>query len=98
MDQTLASVDSSSEVHFGPELRTFNVLQFMGLVGSVFILITAIFSSVPRQATWYNFFITWIIFCTSNLLLLFAGHAYDGEPDIHLCIAQSALTYAASPL
>ncbi|KAJ3786454.1 hypothetical protein GGU10DRAFT_332341 [Lentinula aff. detonsa] len=71
MDQTLASVDSSSE---------------------------AIFSSVPRQATWYNFFITWIIFCTSNLLLLFAGHAYDGEPDIHLCIAQSALTYAASPL
>ncbi|KAJ3972462.1 hypothetical protein EV361DRAFT_905490 [Lentinula raphanica] len=98
--QTLIKVNSSSEVvvNFGPELRTFNVLQAIGLAGSTFILFTAFFSSVPRQATWYNFFICWMIFCISNLLLLFAGHAFDGNPDVPLCVAQSALTYAASPL
>ncbi|KAJ4481037.1 hypothetical protein J3R30DRAFT_3403307 [Lentinula aciculospora] len=69
----------------------------MGLIGSVVSLVTAIFSSVPRQATWYNFFISWIVYCTSYLLLFFAGHAYDGDPELYLCIPRSSLTHSISP-
>ncbi|KAJ3923812.1 hypothetical protein F5877DRAFT_62937 [Lentinula edodes] len=58
MVQTSASVDPSSEVaiHFDSETKLFNALQLMGLIGSMISLVTALFSSVPRQATWYNFF------------------------------------------
>ncbi|KAH7868343.1 uncharacterized protein C8R40DRAFT_1074938 [Lentinula edodes] len=66
-----------------------------GLVGSIITLVAASFSSVPRQATWYNFFISWIVYCASYLLLFFAGHAYDEDPGISLCIAQSTLTRSA---
>ncbi|KAJ3992421.1 hypothetical protein F5050DRAFT_925342 [Lentinula boryana] len=94
-------VDPSSNgevaVQFLSELKVFNALQLLGLIGSVISLVTALFSSVPRQPTWYNFFISWIVFCISYLLLFFAGHAYGGEPEFYLCIAQSSLTYAASP-
>ncbi|KAJ3793052.1 hypothetical protein GGU11DRAFT_801205 [Lentinula aff. detonsa] len=101
MVQTVAIADPSSNgevaVQSLSELKAFNALQFLGLIGSVLSLVTALFSSVPRQATWYNFFISWIVFCISYLLLFFAGHAYGGEPELYLCIAQSSLTYAASP-
>ncbi|KAJ3896389.1 hypothetical protein GG344DRAFT_61374 [Lentinula edodes] len=58
MVQTSASVDPSSEVaiHFDSETKLFNALQLMGLIGSIISLVAALFSSVPRQATWYNFF------------------------------------------
>ncbi|KAJ3729187.1 hypothetical protein DFJ43DRAFT_488370 [Lentinula guzmanii] len=101
MVQTVAIADPSSNgevaVQFLSESKAFNALQFLGLIGSVLSLVTALFSSIPRQATWYNFFISWIVFCISYLLLFFAGHAYGGEPELYLCIAQSSLTYAASP-
>ncbi|GAV99239.1 hypothetical protein F5879DRAFT_83052 [Lentinula edodes] len=99
MVQTSASVDPSSEVaiHFDSETKLFNALQLMGLIGSMISLVTALFSSVPRQATWYNFFVSWIVYCTSYLLIFFAGHAYDGNPSLSLCLAQSSLNHAASP-
>jgi len=99
MAQNLADVDPSSEVakQFGPALKAFNAFQLLGLVGSILCLISARFSSVPRQAPWWNFMISWVVFCTSYLLLFFAGQAYDSEPNLSLCITQSSLTYAASP-
>jgi len=100
MVQTLTDVDPSNEVveGFGPLLNAFNVLQLLGLIGSVLCLISARFSSVPRQAPWWNFMFSWVVFCTSYLLLFFAGQAYDSEPDLPLCVLQSSLTYAVSPL
>lgn len=98
LSNRLSLTEFSVVVSFGPELKAFNALQLLGLIGSIFVLVTALFSSVPRQATWYNFFISWTVFCASYLLLFFDGHAYDGDPELSLCIAQSSLTYAASPL
>ncbi|KAF9062313.1 hypothetical protein BDP27DRAFT_1451820 [Rhodocollybia butyracea] len=40
---------------------------------------------------------SWVVFCMSYLLLFFSGHAFDGEPELSLCIIQSSLTYAVSP-
>ncbi|KAJ3932838.1 MAG: hypothetical protein NXY57DRAFT_1060900 [Lentinula lateritia] len=97
LSNRLSLTEFSVVVSFGPELKAFNALQLLGLIGSIFVLVTALFSSVPRQATWYNFFISWTVFCASYLLLFFDGHAYDGDPELSLCIAQSSLTYAASP-
>ncbi|KAJ3979325.1 hypothetical protein F5890DRAFT_1478633 [Lentinula detonsa] len=55
MVQTVAIADPSSNgevaVQFLSELKAFNALQFLGLIGSVLSLVTALFSSVPRQAT-----------------------------------------------
>jgi len=99
MAQNLADIDSTSEAvkQFGPALKAFNAFQLLGLVGSVLSLISARFSSVPRQAPWWNFMISWVVFCTSYLLLFFAGQAYNPKPNISLCITQSSLTYAVSP-
>ncbi|KAJ3904070.1 hypothetical protein F5879DRAFT_956762 [Lentinula edodes] len=83
---------------FHAETTTFVALQLTGLVGSIITLVAASFSSVPRQATWYNFLISWIVYCASYLLLFFAGHAYDEDPGISLCIAQSAFTCSAPSL
>ncbi|KAJ3873518.1 hypothetical protein F5051DRAFT_419054 [Lentinula edodes] len=93
----LANVEPSSEVakQFHAETTTFVALQLSGLVGSIITLVAASFSSVPRQATWYNFLISWIVYCASYLLLFFAGHAYDEDPGISLCIAQSTFTRSA---
>ncbi|KAE9386116.1 hypothetical protein BT96DRAFT_1026373 [Gymnopus androsaceus JB14] len=97
MVQALAGVDPSSKVaeRFRPLLNAFNALQLLGLIGSVLCLISARFSSVPRQAPWWNFM---VLFCTSYLLLFFAGQVFDSAPDLPLCILQSSLTYAVSPL
>ncbi|KAJ3811953.1 hypothetical protein F5876DRAFT_64354 [Lentinula aff. lateritia] len=74
----LANVEPSTrEVakQFYAETTTFVALQLTGLVGSIITLVAASFSSVPRQATWYNFLISWIVYCASYLLLFFAGVA-----------------------
>jgi hypothetical protein len=76
----------------------FISFQSFGLFGSILALLTARFSSVKRQATWYNFFISWGIFCLSFLLLPLSGNLHGPEPGFALCIAQSSLTYATPPL
>ncbi|THU83331.1 hypothetical protein K435DRAFT_871391 [Dendrothele bispora CBS 962.96] len=90
---------SSSErpVDLGVRLDIFLTLQVIGLIGSVVVLFTAPFSSISRQVTWYNFFISWTVFCISYLLLFFAGQGHSREPPFALCLVQSSMTYAASP-
>ncbi|KAF9074424.1 hypothetical protein BDP27DRAFT_1317061 [Rhodocollybia butyracea] len=77
--------------------QLFISFQFIGLLGSILTLIAARFSSRQRQATWYNFMGSWVLFCVSYLLLFFTGHAYDGDPGLPLCILQSSLVHAVSP-
>ncbi|THU83334.1 hypothetical protein K435DRAFT_971613 [Dendrothele bispora CBS 962.96] len=84
-------------VDLGVRLDIFLALQVIGLIGCIIVLFTALFSSVSRQVTWYNFFISWTIFCISYLLLFFAGQGHNHEPPFALCLAQSSLTYAAPP-
>ncbi|THU83332.1 hypothetical protein K435DRAFT_844084 [Dendrothele bispora CBS 962.96] len=97
--RTIYYAQSSSEhlVDLGVRLDIFLALQVIGLIGSVAVLFTALFSSVSRQATWYNFFISWTVFCISYLLLFFAGQGHSREPPFALCLTQSSMTYAAPP-
>ncbi|THU87656.1 hypothetical protein K435DRAFT_969801 [Dendrothele bispora CBS 962.96] len=97
--RTIYYAQSSSEhlVDLGVRLDIFLALQVVGFIGSVAVLFTALFSSVSRQATWYNFFISWMVFCISYLLLFFAGKSHSREPPFALCLVQSSMTYAAPP-
>ncbi|KAF5343352.1 hypothetical protein D9758_014170 [Tetrapyrgos nigripes] len=92
-----AQTEPEHLVDLGVRLSIFLALQLIGLIGSVVVLLTAPFSSVGRQMTWYNFFISWMVFCTSYLLLFFAGQGHNREPPFALCLTQSSLTYAAPP-
>ncbi|KAF5343338.1 hypothetical protein D9758_014169 [Tetrapyrgos nigripes] len=92
-----AQTDPEHLVDPGVRGSIFLALQLIGLIGSVVVLLTAPFSSVGRQMTWYNFFISWMVFCTSYLLLFFAGQDHNPEPPFALCLTQSSLTYAAPP-
>ncbi|KAK7436435.1 hypothetical protein VKT23_019147 [Stygiomarasmius scandens] len=91
------NTDPEHLVDLGARLDIFLALQLLGLIGSVVVLLTAAFSSVARQKTWYNFFISWTAFCISYLLLFFAGQGHSREPPFALCLTQSSLTYAAPP-
>ncbi|KAF5342944.1 hypothetical protein D9758_014962 [Tetrapyrgos nigripes] len=97
MDIYEASTGPEHLVDLGVRLPVFLALQVIGLIGSVAVLFTAQFSSVGRQMTWYNFFISWMVFCTSYLLLFFAGQDHNREPPFALCLTQASLTYAAPP-
>jgi lipopolysaccharide export LptBFGC system permease protein LptF len=79
-------------------LNAFAAIQFIALLASVMTLIAAYFSRVKRQATWYNFMISIAVYTTSFLLLFFAGQMNNPKPPYMLCLVQSSLTYAATPL
>ncbi|KAJ7908654.1 hypothetical protein B0H13DRAFT_2016155 [Mycena leptocephala] len=58
----------------------FLTLQMLGLIGSCALVLTTTLSSrAPRNATWQNFFTSWIISTVSYSLLLFAG---QGIPSL----------------
>jgi len=77
----------------------FLALQMLGLVGSCALVLTTTLSNrAPRNATWQNFFTSWIISTVSYTLLLFAGQANKPEPTFGVCLAQSGLVYGIPSL
>ncbi|KAF8189774.1 hypothetical protein K438DRAFT_930773 [Mycena galopus ATCC 62051] len=76
----------------------FYGLELAGLVGAVFMLLTAIIwrKRVRRHASWFNFTITWIISCSSYLFLM--GEPLDQQPNHNLCLVQAALVYSVPTL
>lgn len=76
-------------------IRAFMTLFFIGGIGNLAMLLTAVFSAkVPRNLTWMNFCVTWIIFSLSYTLLFIANQLH-GEPAFPLCLTQAALIYGA---
>ena len=70
----------------------FTILMMVGLVGSTLTLVATAFSRVHRNAVWYTFILSWIIYCISFLLLLFGGHANEKHVPWELKWAQAVLT------
>ncbi|KAF7338817.1 hypothetical protein MSAN_02204400 [Mycena sanguinolenta] len=80
-------------------ISLFFALQILGLIGSCALVLTTTLSNrAPRNATWQNFFTSWIISTVSYTLLLFAGQANKPEPTFGVCLAQSGLVYGIPSL
>ncbi|KAF8150018.1 hypothetical protein B0H34DRAFT_172649 [Crassisporium funariophilum] len=81
-------------IHF---IVLFNSLQLFGLVSLSAVLVTAWLSSqIRRASTWFSFVLSWIVSCTSYLLVF--GNQTGPEPSAALCLAQATLTYGAPVL
>ncbi|KAJ7096155.1 hypothetical protein C8R44DRAFT_860183 [Mycena epipterygia] len=77
----------------------FLALQMVGLVGSCALVLTTTLSSrAPRNATWQNFFTSWIISTASYSLLLLSGQANKQHPTFGVCLAQAGLIYGIPSL
>ncbi|KAJ7152649.1 hypothetical protein C8R43DRAFT_1189678 [Mycena crocata] len=76
----------------------FYGLQLAGLLGAVVLLLTAIIwrKAARRHASWFNFMITWIISCSSYILLI--GVPRGGQPNGVLCLLQASLVYSVPSL
>ncbi|KAF7295661.1 hypothetical protein MIND_01106300 [Mycena indigotica] len=80
-------------------IDTFVTLQLLGLVGSIALVLTTTLSRrAPRNATWQNFFTSWIISTASYSLLLVSGQLYKEHPPFGLCLAQAGLIYGTPSL
>jgi len=80
-------------------INLFLALQMLGLIGSVALVLTTTLSSrAPRNATWQNFFTSWIISTVSYSLLLFGGQVNQPEPTFGVCLAQAGLIYGIPSL
>ncbi|RDB27488.1 hypothetical protein Hypma_003845 [Hypsizygus marmoreus] len=89
---------SEAEIHSRIAIA-FIVLQLAGGFGLLVTLLTAIVSpSVKRYSTWYSFGTSWILSSISYSLLAIAGQRTGPKPAFGLCLAQSALIYAAPSL
>ncbi|KAJ7096149.1 hypothetical protein C8R44DRAFT_889863 [Mycena epipterygia] len=89
----------SPTAHHKLLIGIFLVLQVLGLIGSVALVLTTTLSSrSPRNATWQNFFTSWIISTVSYSLLLFSGQVNKPEPMFGVCLAQAGLIYGIPSL
>ncbi|KAF7323521.1 hypothetical protein MKEN_00571700 [Mycena kentingensis (nom. inval.)] len=80
-------------------INTFLALQMLGLIGSIALVLTTTLSSrAARNATWQNFFTSWIISTVSYALLLLAGQAGKATPSFGVCLAQAGLIYGIPSL
>ncbi|KAJ7093454.1 hypothetical protein B0H15DRAFT_158926 [Mycena belliarum] len=80
-------------------ISAFLTLQVLGLVGScALVLTTTLAARAPRNATWQNFFTSWIVSTVSYSLLLFAGEVGRPDPEFGVCLAQAGLVYGIPSL
>ncbi|KAJ7484234.1 hypothetical protein FB451DRAFT_1231843 [Mycena latifolia] len=86
-------------IHHKVLIDVFLTLQILGLIGSCALVLTTTLSSrSPRNATWQNFFTSWIISTVSYSLLLFSGQVNQREPTFGVCLAQAGLVYGIPSL
>ncbi|KAJ7791358.1 hypothetical protein B0H14DRAFT_2935721 [Mycena olivaceomarginata] len=94
-----ALLSREASPHHKTLINVFLTLQLLGLIGSCALVLTTTLSSrAPRNATWQNFFTSWIISTVSYSLLLFAGQVNVPEPTFGVCLAQSGLIYGIPSL
>jgi hypothetical protein len=80
-------------------VRAFVALNFVGGIGLLMVILTALLSpNVRRLPTWYNFCASWVVSCISYTLLTFGGQQTTPTPSYPLCSMQAALIYAVPPL
>ncbi|KAJ7199200.1 hypothetical protein GGX14DRAFT_662322 [Mycena pura] len=80
-------------------IDVFLAFQLLGLIGSVALVLTTTLSTrATRNATWQNFFTSWIVSTVSYSLLLFAGQARRAQPAFGVCLAQAGLIYGIPSL
>jgi len=80
-------------------IDVFLAFQLLGLIGSVALVLTTTLSTrATRNATWQNFFTSWIISTLSYSLLLFAGQVQRPQPAFGVCLAQAGLIYGIPSL
>ncbi|KAJ7137654.1 hypothetical protein C8R46DRAFT_1137811 [Mycena filopes] len=84
-------------------INLFLALQMLGLIGSCALVLTTTLSRrAPRNATWQNFFTSWIISTVSYALLLFGGQLVPAQtgkdPMFGVCLAQAGLVYGIPSL
>jgi len=80
-------------------LSVFIALQILGLIGSIaLVLTTTLASTAPRNATWQNFFTSWIISTVSYSLLALSGQLNKPNPAFGVCLAQAGLIYGIPSL
>ncbi|KAJ6627645.1 hypothetical protein B0H10DRAFT_2210157 [Mycena sp. CBHHK59/15] len=95
----LFSRESSHPTEHELRIDVFVVLQLLGLFGSiVLVLTTTLSSAAPRNATWQNFFTSWIISTVSYSLLAFSGQLNKTDPAFGVCLAQAGLIYGIPSL
>lgn len=77
----------------------FLALNITAGLGIILVLLTMLLSArVQRQATWINFYVSWVISCTSYSVLFFAGRQRGAAPSFSLCLTQASLIYGAPVL
>jgi len=84
-------------------INLFLALQMLGLIGSCALVLTTTLSRrATRNATWQNFFTSWIISTVSYALLLFGGQLGQTlagkDPMFGVCLAQAGLVYGIPSL
>ncbi|KAJ7034580.1 hypothetical protein C8F04DRAFT_1259817 [Mycena alexandri] len=84
-------------------INIFLAFQMLGLIGSCALVLTTTLSRrAPRNATWQNFFTSWIISTVSYALLLFSGQLGQAQagkdPMFGVCFAQAGLVYGIPAL
>ncbi|KAJ7669484.1 hypothetical protein DFH06DRAFT_1181310 [Mycena polygramma] len=96
---TFSRDDAGSNPHHKALINIFLTLQMLGLIGSVALVLTTTLSSrASRNATWQNFFTSWIISTVSYSLLMWSGQLYIPEPSFGICLAQAGLIYGIPSL
>ncbi|KAF7370542.1 hypothetical protein MSAN_00686400 [Mycena sanguinolenta] len=79
------------------ELNVFNSLFTVALVLLTIVILPAIFSrNVRRNALWFTFIGSWLLYCVSGLLLV--GHQLGPDPPFGICLLQAALIHSVPTL
>ncbi|KAF9463515.1 hypothetical protein BDZ94DRAFT_600816 [Collybia nuda] len=75
----------------------FDALAFLGCFLTVAVLVPALLSPrIKRSETWFGLLMSWLLYSVSYILLI--GRQVGPKPSLGLCMFQSALVYATSPL
>ncbi|KAJ6518871.1 hypothetical protein C8R45DRAFT_949587 [Mycena sanguinolenta] len=79
------------------ELNVFNSLFTVALVLLTIVILPPIFSrNVRRNALWFTFIGSWLLYCASGLLLV--GHQLGPDPPFDICLIQASLIHSVPTL
>ncbi|KAH6888867.1 hypothetical protein BKA70DRAFT_59222 [Coprinopsis sp. MPI-PUGE-AT-0042] len=81
------------------QLEAFFALILFAFVGSIILLVTAVWSStVKRQPAWYSLLVSNAIAAATYSILLVSGNKSVRDPPFGICVTQAALGYATPVL
>ncbi|KAJ8701446.1 hypothetical protein PTI98_000227 [Pleurotus ostreatus] len=75
-------------------IAVFDFTQIFGFSLLAIVLLSArLAKTVHRSPAWFNFLLTWVLYCISYLITL--GQQTGEEPHFSICLFQAMLIYAA---